>query len=353
MLSKVEIIKSKLIANIKDGIFRVGESITSRNKLCRKYNYSRTTVDRAIRELTASGYLGSCQGSRTYVISDKPIERPQRLFVISSFAGLHSGEAVRDLFFPKIEFKIPLIGLLEEAVANNLNRLCQPGVAVIWITPCMESIHLMDYLAKTGVPQILINRKYADYDYVATDAKNSIKEGLSWLMIEAGRDIAFISYRASTDKPYLYERIIAFYESCVELGAHLNPDAVFSRDFSDIPSEIAEVGQALFAGGKPPKGIFVMHQALTLPLVTVAQTYGFIPGRDYKLLTFDYIKELGNYAGIAMLKQQLEQLYHEAVRWLADNPAKPHEPFKKEIKTELITSYTNERSVIDNGDGGF
>ena len=334
MLSKVEIIKNKLITDIKRGVFRVGEKITSRNKLCRKYNFSRTTIDRAIRELTAAGYLAARQGSSTYVISDKAINQPQHLFVISGFPGQHSDHAVRELFFPEADINIPVSGMPQQEVAINLNRLCQPGTAIIWNSPGMESIHLMDYIDKAGIPQILVNRKYNNYDYVATDAKNSIKEGLSWLMIEAGRDIAFVSPKATTDKPYLHERIISFYESCVELGAHLKPDSIFSRDFEDIPSEIAEVGRALFSNKKPPKGIFVMHQSLTLPLVTVAQTYGFIPGKDYNLLAFDYISGLENYTGIGMMQQQFKQLYHEAAGWLVKIPE--NQPLKKEIKTKLV-----------------
>jgi DNA-binding LacI/PurR family transcriptional regulator len=337
MLSKVEIIKNRLLTDIKRGVFRVGEKITSRNKLCCKYNYSRTTIDRAIQELTSAGYLASRQGSSTYVISAEPIDKPQHLFVVSGFEGQASENAIRELFFPEINLNIPLSGMPESEVASNLNQLCQPGSVIIWNSPSLESIHLMDYIDKAGIPQILVNRKYNNYDYVATDAKSSIKEGLSWLMIEAGRDIAFVSYKATTDKPYLHERIIAFYESCVELGAHLTPDSIFSQDFIDIPSEVAEVGRRLFAGGKPPKGIFVMHQNLVLPLVTVSQTYGFIPGRDYKLLTFDYINGLENYTGIGMLKQQTKQLYHEAAGWLLKNPTAQRQAFKKDIKTELVT----------------
>lgn len=338
MLSKVEIIKNKLLTDIKRGVFRIGEKITSRNKLCRKYNYSRTTVDRAIKELTTAGYLASRQGSSTYVISDKAIDSPQQLFVISGFEGQNTNHAIRELFSPEIDLNIPLSGMNEQEVAPNINRLCQPGSAIIWNSPSMKSIHLMDYIDKAGIPQILINRKYNDYDYVATDAKSSIKEGLSWLMIEAGRDIAFLSPKATTDKPYLHERIIAFYESCFELGAHLSPDSIFSRNFIDVPSEIAEVGRKLFANRKPPKGIFVMHQNLILPLVTVAQTYGFIPGRDYKLLTFDYISGLENYTGIGMLKQQMKQFFHEAADWLFKNPSIQKQPFRKNIKTELVIS---------------
>lgn len=337
MLSKVEIIKNKLITDIKRGAFRVGGKITSRNKLCIKYNYSRTTIDRAVQELTNAGYLASRQGSSTYVISTSPIDKPRHLFVIASFGGQTSENAIRELFFPKINLDIPLSGMPENEVASNLNRLCQPGSIIIWNSPSLESIHLMDYIDKSGTPQILVNRKYSNYDYVATDAKSSIKEGLSWLMIEAGRDIAFVSYKATTDKPYLHERIIAFYESCVELSANLVPDSIFSRDFIDIPSEIAEVGRSLFAKRKPPKGIFVMHQNLIMPLVTVAQAYGFMPGRDYKLLTFDHINGLENYTGIGMLEQQYKQLYQEATRWLLKNPITLREPFKKDIKTELVT----------------
>lgn len=338
MLSKVEIVKNKLITDIKRGVFRVGGKITSRNKLCLKCNYSRTTIDRAIQELTDAGYLASRQGSSTYVISTEPIDKPQHLFVISSFRGQTSENAIRELFFSKTNLDIPLSGMPETEVASNLNQLCRPGSIIIWNAPSLESIHLMDYIDKAGTPQILINRKYHNYDYVATDAKSSIKEGLSWLMIEAGRDIAFVSYKATTDKPYLHERIIAFYESCVELSAHLAPDSIFSRDFIDIPSEVAEVGRSLFAVHKPPKGIFVMHQALIMPLVTVAQTYGFTPGKDYKLLTFDYIDGLENYSGIGMLKQQHKQLYQEATGWLLRNPTTQRQAFKKEIKTELVTT---------------
>ena len=333
MLSKVEIVKNNLIVDIKRGVFRPGEKITSRNKLCRKYNYSRTSIDGAIQELIRAGYLASRQGSSTYVISDKAIDGPRQLFVVSGFEGQASERAVRELFFPERDLDIPLNAIAEQDVAAKLNLLSQTGSTLIWNSPSMESIHLMDYLDKAGIAQILVNRKYNDYNYVATDAKNSIKEGLSWLMIEAGRDIAFVSPKATTDKPYLHERIISFYESCIELGARLKPDSIFSRDFIDVPSEISEVGRSLFADKKPPKGIFVMHQNLVMPLVTVAQTYGFIPGRDYKLLTFDYIIGLENYSGIGMLKQQYKQLYHEAAGWLLKNPASQ---IKKEIKTELV-----------------
>jgi biotin operon repressor len=336
MLNKVEIVKTGILADIKRGVFRVGEKISSRNKLCRKYNYSRTTVERAVRDLTEAGYLASHQGSSTYVISDQPLDKIRRLYVVCDSEGLNSAHAVRELFFPEINFNIPVTGLRQSEVAAAFNSLCQAGNAVIWIIPDMKSIDLMDCLARAGIPQILVNRKYNDYDYVATDAKSSIKEGLSWLLIEAGRDISFISYQAATDKPYLYERIIAFYECCAELGAHLSPNSIFSREFNDIPSEIAEVGRALFVGRKPPKGIFVMHQNLVMPLITVAQTYGFIPGRDYKLLGFDYVSGLENYTGIGMLEQQWKKLYREAAEWLLQNPAQQKQRFRKSIKTELV-----------------
>ena len=52
--------------------------------------------------------------------------------------------------------------------------------------------------------------------------------------------------------------------------------------------------------------------------------------------TPDYIKGLENYTGVGMLKQQMKQLYHEAARWMLENPAAQKEPFRQNVKTELV-----------------
>ena len=99
---------------------------------------------------------------------------------------------------------------------------------------------------------------------------------------------------------------------------------------------MSEVGHRLFAAKKPPRGIVVLHSALTLSLVTCARLYGMLPGKDFFLLTYDEIPELATYPGVAMMRQQLEKMFRESQRWLLDGYAERRKPFHSAIKTELL-----------------
>lgn len=334
MFSKVDFLKERLLTDIKSGNLMVGGAIPSRNRLKSKYDLSLTTINRAIKELTDAGYLCARKGSRTYVATDSPVNTPKRLFAISGFND-NNLDPIKDLLFSGSS-SLPFIALREEDAAGKMDQICQPGSAVIWICPNLDAMYMMDYLQKAGVPQILINRQYKDYDYVTTGTKESIREGLSWLLIEAGREIAFVSCQTSVEKPYLSERIIAFYESCFELGANLNSDRIFSRSFEDITGDISEIGKDLFLSEKRPRGIFVMQANLVLPLIAYARFHNLLPGRDFKLLTFDYIPELQGVEGVGMLRQQIKLFYREVNEWL-EGAFVATSPFRKSIKAELVT----------------
>ena len=55
MQGKVEALRCKIMAEIKNGTLPVNAKIPSRNQLVRKYGFSRSTVDRTISMLTAEG----------------------------------------------------------------------------------------------------------------------------------------------------------------------------------------------------------------------------------------------------------------------------------------------------------
>ena len=61
-----------------------------------------------------------------------------------------------------------------------------------------------------------------------------------------------------------------------------------------------------------------------------------MPGRDYLLMCFDYVPSLLNYPGVCLVRQQLDFMSHEAVRWLAERRRNNTEPFREQIKGELI-----------------
>ncbi len=68
MQGKVEALRCKIMAEIKNGTLPVNAKIPSRNQLVRKYGFSRSTVDRTISMLTAEGRLGGKRGSGTFVM---------------------------------------------------------------------------------------------------------------------------------------------------------------------------------------------------------------------------------------------------------------------------------------------
>ena len=94
--------------------------------------------------------------------------------------------------------------------------------------------------------------------------------------------------------------------------------------------------------GNTPAGIVVLDARITVSLVTLGHTYGKTPGRDYCLLTYDFLPELCKYDGIGMLRQQNEKLYLESQRWLLDGYAEKRLPFHSAIPAELITAAPEE-----------
>ncbi len=339
MTVKSDSLQQKILDDIRNGILQPGKPIPSRNQLCRKYQFSRTTVDRAIRRLIAGGYLSAVQGSRTIVRPGGPDNPLERLFII--YPSAQNTPGFGDQFFKQVNCPLPVTAINEEDAGVYFARMCMPGTAVIWNCPGLESLYFMKSLRNAGIPQILINRDFAGYNYVATDQRASIREGLAWLLIEAGRDITLLTRPSQTTRPYMGERTIAFYESAVELGARLSGSRIHCRDIHDIPQEIAAVAQELFLGVKPARGIVLLNQEFAIPLVTCGVALGKRPGRDYFLLTFDYYDELKGYPGLGMLRQQFDLMRSEAYRWISGGYAERGEPFQVKLKAEFIVNPEN------------
>ena len=220
-------------------------------------------------------------------------------------------------------------------INRDIDRLIAPNGVVIWITPAYEHIYYLNYIKTHNVPLLLINRNYENFNFIRTDPYLSIHEGLSWLLIEGGREIAFISRKATTVRPYLHDRIIAFYQACINLGANLLSNWDFVRDFDDIADEIAEIGKYLFGGAKQAKAIFVLEVDLVIPLIICAKNYNLQVGKDFKLLTFDYVPELVNYPGTAMMSQPYDLFKEEVKNFIAICNDNSKEPLQISLKTNL------------------
>ena len=333
MPTKTSMIENFLLQEIQNGNLPLQSKIPSRSQLCKKFNCSRTVAERAINLLTAKGYLSGLQGSGTYVLNNIPLrEKVTNLKILCDFKLMSNSQRILPtLNFEDMNISVKFLHL--SSLLHEFESLSEPGTAVICLRPKVNQIYLLEKLQKRNIPVLLLNRDYEGFDCIITDPRASIKEGISWLLIESGREIGFVSRRPGIIRPYLAERVLSFYEAATELGAHLNPEWCISRNFYDFTAETAEVGRKLFGLPKHPAGIFILDIDLVLPIVSCGQSYGLTPGKDYKLLTFDNVKELEGRSNIAMMKQP-ELLYAKEIRrWL--NSLHTNQPFRAALKTEL------------------
>ena len=333
MLTKTSMIENFLIQEIQNGNLPIQSKIPSRSQLCKKFNCSRTVIERAVKTLTAKGFLTGSRGSGTFVLHDRPLKnKVTNLKILCDFDVILNAPAILPtLNFDDMNISVKMLPM--HKLQNEFDSLCIPGTAVICLRPRVNQIYLLEKLQKHNIPVLLLNRDFEGFDHIITDPRSSIREGVSWLLIESGRDIGFVSRRPNITRPYLAERVLSFYEAATEFGAHLNPEWCISRNFYDFTAETAEAGRRLFGSPKHPAGIFILDIDLVLPLVSCGQSYGLSPGRDYKLLTFDKIAELEGRPNIAMMKQP-ELLYEREIRrWL--NSLHSDTLFQSAIKTEL------------------
>ena len=328
-------VERQLLEAIRKGEYPVGAAIPSRNRLTARWQCSRTVIERAVSSLAAAGYLEGRKGSGTYVSSRAPVRSVGELRIVAVPEIVNYREFS---FFDPAEHTLgaSVVWVPPARAERDIRKLARPGGAVLWILPGYDKLPLMNYLHDRHIPQLILNRDFHGFDCVQTDPVASIRDGLSWLLIEAGRKIAFLAARPTLKIPYQYDRMIAFYQLCVELGVRLEKELCAVRPFDDIPGDIAEVGAHIFGVGGVP-GIFVLTKELALPLVICARGYGRLPGRDYKLLVFDEVPELAGRPGIAMIKQPFDLFHSEVRRWLKGVAAGTDQGrFFSNLKAELL-----------------
>ncbi len=336
MLSKVDTIKQKILEDISRGRLKPGEALYSRHQFMKRYGCSRGSIDTAIKELTRDGYVYSRQGAGTYVAELFPsADATSRVFVVENFRKLYTADDLTytSYIVSEIQRSIPCFLYRADEISINLKNIVRPGSAVIWVRPSYDKMLLMDYIRSAGIPQILIGRRFGDYDYIDTDVETGLREGLEWLCGHGSDQIAFIGIKNITDFPYVAERQITFYETAVELGLSIPQGWVQVREFKDVERDLNELVDELFKDkNNYPRAIYVDFCNIMTRLVPMIDKRGFKLGQDYHLLAFDYTRDLAGTPGIGMLSQRHRMLEKKAAEW-AVNAGKS---LKTTIKPEFL-----------------
>jgi hypothetical protein len=334
MLSKVNMIKENILYDISTGQLQKGELLLSRTQFMRRYGCARGTIDSAIKDLIKGGNLYARQGAGTYVSGVDVSKKIEKVYIVEPGKRQVRGASFVDSSRVAADLQRHVTSqvIYADELTLSLDRVLKPGNAVIWMRPSYRFLMTMDYIAGSGIPQLLIGRTYGNFDYVTTDAGPSIFEGLEWLHSKAGDDIAFITHENDPDRQYIAERQIAFFEACSKLGIKLNSDLIFKSDFKDFKNDLRSIIDELIEK-KPVKGIFLNHISASVNLVASLEEKGYEFGKDIFLLNFDDEWRLHDQEGIALLTQRWYKMGDMAVDWVLQSRRKP---FKKKIKTKFI-----------------
>jgi len=338
MFSKVDAIKEKILKDINSGRLKPGSLIPSRHQFMRRFDCARGSIDSAVSDLVKSGFLYSRQGSGTFVSEKMPSSEVQEVIIMDTFnsafrltPGIETGRLASE-----IQRSMPCSIYSVNDLNMYITRIARPGNAIIWVRPTYAQLLYMNYIADMGIPQLLIGRTYGDFDYVTTEAGDSIHEGLKWLISKAGRNIAFVSESLDSDYPYIAERKIAFYEAAASERVALNPDWIMVKNFINFEKDMKDIALTLFkAGETKPAGIFLSYASAGLSLIDIAEANVLKLGKDLHVLLFDEDSRLMR-EGVAMLRQRWEDMFDAAHNWAVNYNKAKKSGLRIKIKTELI-----------------
>lgn len=338
MLSKVDTIKEALLRAINTGQIAPNEALPTRHALMERYGCARATVDAAIKGLIRDGRVYSSRGAGTFAAVREPRGEPRKAFIIGDYKSDETSErgslALR--VAAEIQRSRDCAITPPSEVRLRLDEMGRPGSAVIWMRPDPARLAEAEYLAACGTPQLIIGRAYGSFNHVTTDADHGVRRGLAWLRGRGVRRVAFISKSNDPEFPYVAERQIAFFRSCLELGLTPISDKLFFVSHGDHAAQINQIAGEMFKDGVSPDAIFNASMETLPTFLGLAESLGKRPGRDFSLLAFDHIPELDGARGVCMLRQRWEAMCAAAVEWFLKRST-DKTPFIRRIPPELIS----------------
>ena len=214
-----EKIKKSVIRDIESGKLKPDDKIDSETQLAKKFNSSRMTANRALKELTEEGRIVRVQGVGSFVARPKPdaalLEIKSIATEISEWGGLHAsdilllqqetaGEDIASKMDMNTGFTVfhSIIVHKDRGVPVQYSeRYVNPEVAPDYLEQDFKKITPSDYLLETAPVQ------QAEHIIEAILCSKIIQE---YLKIESGEPCICLTRRTwSYDKVATYSRIIS------------------------------------------------------------------------------------------------------------------------------------------------
>lgn len=303
-------IKEHLKEKIQNG--KPGQRLPSENELCKLFNVSHVTVQKAIKDLLDEAPIIRKKGKGTFVKTFKH-KNSTRLISIVLPLGYN----------PEDDFLFPIIRrLVDEFKNQHINLLIIPFKkkrmidfhnlsGIFWIAPFESQQKTIEEISLTGVPIIVINRiiEKPSVNYVSTDHYLGGKLGTEYLISKGHRKIAFIGL--IRDNTCTYQRYQGFCDALEKSGidcskqpmiyAKLNKRLQLVED--DFRRKIYQMVE-----NSSPSGLFIVGEVFKEIVMEVLKKENIFPGRHIDIVTFDEISGISHDENMISIIQPLEEI---------------------------------------------
>jgi DNA-binding LacI/PurR family transcriptional regulator len=284
-------IKNLLAAEIAK--LNSNDRLPSRAKLCKKFDTTRTTLDRAMNELVTEGLLYSRGGSGTYVAdADLSIHKGNWGVIVPDvretvFCGIVRGvENVAQSYGINIILCNSDSNL--EKQEQYIKRLSHSGVSGLIIVPVVnrdieESYCLYRQLTELKVPFVFCNRNADGFNapVVTSNDYYGAYIATKHLLDKGYCHIAYISYLKSRAS---FDRCQGYISALMENGIEVDREIITIKEQTQPQLSGYEALQEIWALGRPVDAVFCFndkvaqgaYQAISEAGLTVSDDIGVI-----------------------------------------------------------------------------
>ena len=301
---KTDVAKQELLKRIQD--MRPGTRLPNRIALAKSLNVSRTTLERAISELIAMGYLSSQDGSGTYVqipvqqkmdwtkIPDKPKtnDRCWTLLVNSIVNDVypHLLRGVEDVAHENdISLMICNTDNLVSKQNEYLYKHALRGVSGVILVPAIKGdmdLNVFRALRQNGIPVVCCNRPIPGFGTPGVYL-NSFEMGLKGTqhLIDCG--CKRIAYMGSCLYSGAFERYQGYMAAMHMNGLAARREWVSFEADNDYEISLLPEAQRILDAEPAFEGIFAFNDRLARVLYQLLRQRGVEPGRDVQIVSCD------------------------------------------------------------------
>lgn len=319
-------IKQDIRDKIAEGIYSSGEMLPSRNVMCKMYDCSWGTLNRAITELMLEGLLTARKGKGTYVFNQELTQ--ERDSHLGNTLNVWLCNKHRSVYATLSEM---MDGLRDEAHRRGVSiqfldladlKSIPPGLdKYIIVTPSNEQLNVLENAWNKGERFVVLNSSWelAPFPCVDSDIYGAVTEAVGYLLKQGHRRISLLGIRDGFTN---YEqRVDSFRDAFKQYDVPFNDQWVVGRPedkteakalYSDWLDRNPEV-TALFAADYMTTSILlevIQEKGLTIPkqlslFIVGSPQHAFLQRGSISAIVQPFY-EMGRMAVSRLLEKQLD-----------------------------------------------